>query len=282
MHHKSTRNNFENHIKTYLLLSVQRFPSTQLIGFTFTIIVVIVTEIIWYVLYWQKRTDIAKFESVFQVFLNMYSMPYPWIYSRCMGVKVLSSLMIPLSILIPLPPLIFICIMFVCLVKRGSVPKSDKKERTRLLAIKVVKMISNWTKIARRRKFSLKKWRVVLILYLVLIAIYLYVGIYSIFHTLFYVAIGIVLKAEMFTPYVMGVIMAVYYMNLSVQNYFTKYTRLKHSYFKQALDKCTVNARKSSVQVLQNMLQGNKDLSQWHIVRAQFKQVWLYSRTKWI
>ena len=253
---------------------MQRFPSTKLIGFTFTLVVVFVTEIIWYVMYRQKRTDIYKFDSVLQVFLNMYSIPYAWIYSRCMGVKIFSCSIILLSIVIPLPPLIFIFIMFFCLVKRGSVSKSNKRERTRLLAIKVLKVVTNWKTITSKRKLSLKKWRVVLFVYLFLIAIYLFVGIYSIFHTLFYLAIGIVLKAEMFTPYVMGVIMAVYYMNLSVQHYFNKYTRLKHSYFKQALDSCTVNARKSSRHLLQS-LQGRDDLSQWKIVRTKLKQVCL-------
>ena len=81
-------------------------------------------------------------------------------------------------------------------------------------------------------------------------------------------------------PYVMGVIMVAFYINLSFQNFFNIYNRLKHAYFKQVLTNCTVDKSKSSAKVLEKISVVNfskvkkiKNLSNWHLIKANFKQV---------
>ena len=104
-------------------------------------------------------------------------------------------------------------------------------EELRMLESKVGKTIENWKNITAKRKLLFKLFLIPITLSLSW-AVFLLPCIYSIFNILCFVALGLVLKAEVFMPYVMGVIMFAFYMNLSFQNFFNKYNRLKHAYFK--------------------------------------------------
>ena len=248
-----------------------------------SIVIVISSEIIWCIVYWHKGLEIAKFESDTQVGLNTYSVSFAGIYSSCVFTKIWNWFMIIGSSLIPLPLLIILGLEIACIAKRGSLPKvTGTIEELCMLESKVVNIIENWRNIMARRKLLFKRLILPINIYYMLCTVFLFPGIFSIFNTLCFVALGLVLKAQVFMPYVMGVIMFAFYINLSFQNFFNMYNRLKHAYFKQVLTKCTVNASKSSAKVLQNISVVNsskvkniKTLSNWHLIKVNFKQVWL-------
>ena len=253
-----------------------------MIGLIFSIVILISCEIIWCIVYWNKGLEIAKFESDTQVGINTYSVSFVGIYSSCIFTKIWTWFLIIGSFLIPVPPLILLALEVACIAKRSSLTKNTGTiEELRMLENKVVKLTENWGKIMARRKMLFKRLRLPMHIYYMLCTVFYFPGIFSIFHTLCFVALGLVLKAQVFMPYVMGLIMFAFYINLSYQNFFNIYNRLKHSYFKQVLRKCNDGTSKSSAKVLQNISVVNsskviniKTLSNWHLIKANFKQVW--------
>lgn len=326
----------------------QSCPSFEKMGLMFTIAVVLSSAIGWYVAYLSKLELLASFESGAQVIMNLYSVPFAWVYTRHNWAQYVSACLPALLALGILPTLIWWIVECVGLVhfrrsrklfrhratsrsskieeepepeargpgrRRSAVRRSG--ERDEIYAKKTdpekVKAAEAEARKARHQELLHARKAVlgpymeahdeaaaasqcsrlnvferinpevaikILKAYFVVLGIIMYIGIYSIFHTVIYVAIGIVVKVEIFAPIVTGLVMVIYYVNRSIQRVISKYTRLKRALFKRGLEVCSYEAHMCLYDPIDRI--PVDELSGWRLITATLPQVlyFAYSRDK--
>ena len=232
----------------------------------FVIATVLFSPIGWYWAYFYKTDLLEHFESSIQVVLNLYAVPFAWIHTVNNWAK-WCSITFPVLIIFGVVPTflwwlleglgLLHCTRRLRAVAKRS-PIASRKDQTdqsaplrsaespekhpvdqRKLNAQKVRRLENLARaLVREKRYKdnqITAWTLLGYFgyfYIIVVMLNMLIGVYAIFQTSIYVALGILLKMDVSMPIITCVATCILYTLSSIKPIIGKYNRLKCNLFK--------------------------------------------------